>query len=99
MSKKPKNLRKNLSKSKGNNTGTNTMLSLDDNNVQSFYESLANGSYKSIVLVLGAGISVSAGIPDFRSPGGLFEAVQENFGHQFPEVMQSSRTFVVSDIL
>ena len=98
MSKKPKNLRKNLSKSKGNNTGTNTMLSLDDNNVQSFYESLANGSFKSIVLVLGAGISVSAGIPDFRSPGGLFEAVQENFGHQFPEVMQRpehllSRTF------
>lgn len=98
MSKKPKNLRKNLSSSKKKNIETNTMLSLDDSSVQGFYESLADGSYKSIVLVLGAGISVSAGIPDFRSPGGLFEAVQKNFGHQFPEVMERpehllSRTF------
>ncbi len=64
------------------------MVSLDDNSVQTFYQSLASGNYKSIVLVLGAGISVSAGIPDFRSPGGLFEAVQEYFGEKFPEVME-----------
>ena len=74
------------------------MVSLSDNNVQDFYESLSNGNYKSIVLVVGAGISVSAGIPDFRSPGGLFEAVQEHFGEKFPEVMDKpehllSRTF------
>ena len=64
------------------------MASLNDENIQKFYESLADGSYKSIVLVLGAGISVSAGIPDFRSPGGLFEAVQNHFGEKFPEVME-----------
>lgn len=64
------------------------MVSLHDENVQNFYESLANGSYKSIVLVLGAGISVSAGIPDFRSPGGLFEAVKTHFGKKFPKVMK-----------
>lgn len=65
------------------------MVSLDDSSVQNFYESLSNGSYKSIVLVLGAGISVSAGIPDFRSPGGLFEAVKEHFGERFPKVMEN----------
>ena len=65
-----------------------TSLSIkSDKNIQDFYESLANGSYKSIVVVLGAGVSVSAGIPDFRSPGGLYEAVQEHFGEKFPEVM------------
>lgn len=63
------------------------MVSLSDKSIQDFYESLANGSYKSIVVVLGAGVSVSAGIPDFRSPGGLFEAVQEHFGEKFPDVM------------
>ena len=60
----------------------------DEQNIQDLYDSLANGSYKSVVLVLGAGISVSAGIPDFRSPGGLFEAVQEHFGKKFPKVMK-----------
>lgn len=63
------------------------MASFTYENVQNVYDSLANGSYKSIVLVLGAGISVSAGIPDFRSPGGLFEAVKEHFGKKFPKVM------------
>ena len=46
------------------------MESFDDENVHDLYESLANGSYKSIVLVLGAGISVGWD-SDFRSPGGL----------------------------
>jgi len=63
------------------------MVSVSDKSIQDFYEFLANGLYKSIVVVLGAGVSVSAGIPDFRSPGGLFEAVQEHFGEKFPEVM------------
>jgi len=63
------------------------MVSLDDKSIQDFYESLANGLYKSIVVVLGAGVSVSAGIPDFRSPGGLYETVQEHFGEKFPEIM------------
>ena len=64
------------------------MTFLSDNSVEEFYNSLANGNYKSIVVVLGAGVSVSAGIPDFRSPGGLFEAVKDHFGGKFPEIMK-----------
>ena len=64
-------------------------MTTDDKNIQEFYISLANGNYKSIVMVLGAGISVSAGIPDFRSPGGLFEAVRTHFGEKFPDVMET----------
>ena len=64
-----------------------TQPDVEDPQIQQLYDSLANGSYKSIVLVLGAGISVSAGIPDFRSPGGLFEAVKNHFGKKYPKVM------------
>ena len=73
-------------------------MTTDDKNIQEFYISLANGSYKSIVLVLGAGISVSAGIPDFRSPGGLFEAVQNHL-EKIPKSNGKPRTSIVAQFL
>ena len=64
------------------------MNSTSEKSIDEFYNSLANGMYKSIVIVSGAGISVSAGIPDFRSPGGLYEAVQKYFGNKFRYILK-----------
>jgi NAD-dependent deacetylase sirtuin 2 len=38
-------------------------------------EGIRNGAYKNIVVLTGAGISVASGIPDFRSPGGLYKTL------------------------
>ena len=42
----------------------------------------------------GAGVSVAAGIPDFRSKGGLFETIRSRFGGRFPEVLSRPETLL-----
>jgi len=53
------------------------------------FEELATGEYKNIVVFSGAGISVAAGVPDFRSAGGLFKTLRKDFGDHFPEARQT----------
>jgi len=56
-------------------------------NKDEFVNGLRNKKFKNIVFLTGAGISVSAGIPDFRTPGtGLYSKVQK-LGLPFPEAV------------
>ena len=42
---------------------------------------------KRILVVTGAGISTSSGIPDFRSPGGLYATAEEKYKLPYPEAI------------
>jgi len=54
-----------------------TKESVEDWTVSKICDGLKNGRFKNIVVFTGAGISTSAGIPDFRTPGtGLYDNLQ-----------------------
>lgn len=49
------------------------------NTIEKIAASLKDGKYKRILIVAGAGVSCSAGIPDFRTPGtGIYDNLHKN---------------------
>mmetsp|Transcript_10987 Transcript_10987/g.13627 ORF Transcript_10987/g.13627 Transcript_10987/m.13627 type:complete len:329 (+) Transcript_10987:85-1071(+) len=57
-----------------------------------------NNNCKSIVILTGAGVSVASGIPDFRSPGGMYATLRPELITATPEerrLMRSDPTYVV----
>ena len=49
-----------------------------------FIDKLKNNKFKKIVFLVGAGISTSAGIPDFRSENGIFSQIKEKYNLNSP---------------
>ena len=52
------------------------------------FQDIASGRYQNVVVLTGAGVSTAAGVPDFRSRGGVFEKIRELFGDRLPEVYE-----------
>ena len=65
---------------------------------ESFIDNFKNGKYKKIIFMVGAGISTSAGIPDFRSSTGLFKQLQEKYNLSGPEEFFYKSTFLKKPI-
>jgi len=55
--------------------------------IEAVANGIKNGTFTNIIVMSGAGISVSAGIPDFRTPGtGLYDNLQK-YNLPFPEAI------------
>ncbi|XP_042224947.1 NAD-dependent protein deacetylase sirtuin-2-like isoform X2 [Homarus americanus] len=60
---------------------------LDEVTVEAVVKYIKSGECKSIITMAGAGISTSAGIPDFRTPGSGLYSNLEKYNLPFPEAI------------
>lgn len=54
-------------------------------NIRDLAAFITSPECKSVAFLTGAGVSVSAGIPDFRSPGGMYDTLPARAAHRFGE--------------
>ena len=59
-----------------------------------FITNFKQNNFKNIIFMVGAGISTTAGIPDFRSETGLFKQLQDKYGMKSPEEFFMKKTFL-----
>lgn len=62
---------------------TAELCDLSEGLVGEIMEGLCQKRYTKVVALVGAGISVAAGVPDFRSPGGLYDQMHQQ-GYEHP---------------
>ncbi|KAM0686900.1 NAD-dependent deacetylase hst3 [Conglomerata obtusa] len=56
------------------------MTEIEQINDKFIYENIHLFTNKKVIIITGAGISVSSGIPDFRSQNGIFKSIREKLG-------------------
>ena len=73
-----------------------TKMKMEDTQLtyERFIYGLKNKKYAKVVILTGAGISVSAGIPDFRSPGSGIYANLQKYKLERPEDLVTLKYFL-----